>query len=144
MMSEHTHADRVTPMHVGAGIYWTAATMATIANVWWGASTLLDILNILAFVGAEGWALEYRKELTIEGRIVALRDTLSEFMTWVARMSKPGTRWYQSWNMLVVVIAGHWSALPARQVDLFWAQFAIWLGMMGFLVYHWLRPDTKG
>lgn len=136
----------MTPLHPIFGPFWGILTLATIANVWWGGPLpwWVDAINFTLFTVAEAWAVFHNKEVTWEGQVVALRDTLSEFMTWVARRAKPGARWYQSWNGAVAAIAVHWAALVFRQFDnvIFGAVAGAFL--FGFLLWHWLRPDTKG
>lgn len=142
---------RVTPLYPIFGGVWSIYWVALLAYFYgFEHSFLLDAIFFGYFAIAESIALAIKKIVEWEGRSVALRDTLSEFMTFVSRMAHPSAKWWQSWNALVVFGALHLSAMVSRNIPpmdfglpltLDQAGFGL---MVGFLVWHWLRPDKTG
>lgn len=137
-----THASRITPVNVVFALMWAVCNVTLCGWLWWGGDDwTVDLGFMLWFTIVEGVALAVRRMVTWRGVRVSSRDTMSECATWFARMAKPAARWWQSWNAVVVIVAGHWAWLVARQPEPVLAQVGLFAGLMGFLVFHWLYPE---
>lgn len=126
-----------SPVHKVFAAFWLGVwAPGLIAYLWWfDRNVWVDAAFIAAFLVAEGIALVKRG---------SLRDTLSEVMTWFARFSKPGARWYQSWNAAMLAITAHVVWLVARQPEPLLMKVALGLFTSSFLLWHWLRPEKVG
>lgn len=141
-------SSRVSPLHKTFAVIWLSWYAALVPytlfapHLWY-----VDALIGIVFGIVEWRAVRTSKTTEWRGSLVAMRDSLSEHMTWLARMAKPGTPWYASWNGLVVLLSLFPSYLLARNVPAFDILSLIGLSdltfamMEGFLVLHWLRPD---
>lgn len=136
---------RATPVHKIAAAYWFVQSAAVIAWAWFGSDPpWIFAAILLSFAVPEGWAIRNKTMAEHDGIMVPLRDTLSEVLTWFARFSKPGAKWYMWTNGAVVFIALHWGWIVGRMPD------SVVLGVASgaittvALTYHWLRPDKVG
>lgn len=137
---------RVTPVNVPFAVVWGLINAALLGWLWWGSGDPWGDRGImLVFALVEGIAVFHTKKGTWRGQEVSLRDTMSEIMTWFARFSKSTARWYQGFNAVVVVLSLHWGWLVGRQLPTWWAGLIVggFIGI-GFLVFHFLRPDKVG
>lgn len=140
-----------TPLHKTYAAIWIAFCAAQGLSLYFLPHIpILDLFFGAVFGVVEYKAIRTRKTVEWRGSLVMARDTLSEWSTFVARMAHPGTRWYQSWNAVVVILALNLSIMVARNVPQIPVvgpislRTAIFGLMMGFLVFHWLRPDKVG